>query len=88
MGMLAEGFRCWLVDPATGVRDSYIPPSFKKWVVSSDGRAPVLQTGGRQFDSDTIHQVFRVVSLHGWNGGLKSLTAQFDSATTHHQGLV
>ena len=35
------------------------PPGF--WGISSAGRAPALQAGGRRFDPDILHQPFLMV---------------------------
>ena len=32
-----------------------------KWGISSAGRAPALQAGGRRFDPDILHQPFLMV---------------------------
>ena len=35
------------------------------WGCSSAGRAPALQAGGRQFESLSVHQILRLLSLAG-----------------------
>lgn len=56
------------------------------WVVSSVGRAPVLQTGSRWFDPSTAYQIFGPVAQLAQHG---ACTAAFPgsnpggSTTTH-----
>ncbi len=41
----------------------------KFWGHSSVGRAPALQAGGRQFESDWLHQKFEQVNTKFAKGG-------------------
>ena len=38
--------------------ESCLPDSFKKWGLSSDGRAPALHAGGQRFDPASLHHIF------------------------------
>ena len=61
------------------VRVQVSSPAPKICPVSSDGRAPVLQTGSRRLEPSTGYQI-GVVGLHGVAGGQ---AGEFDSRTIH-----
>ena len=59
-------------------------PEPVSWGCSSVGRAPALQAGGRQFESDQLHQD-RMFSSVGRASALHAEGQEFKSLNIHHE---
>ena len=56
-GPLVKGLRHLPFTEVTGVRIPYGSPLSIYWTISSAGRAPALQAGGRRFDPVIVHHL-------------------------------